>query len=434
MGKDLKGKELGEGFRQNKSGRYEYRYITGYGVRKSLYDSSLEKLKEAATIAKSSTLTGRDLREEGTTLSCWFKSWLEYEKTEVTRAVTRQGYERVYYKHIDPVLGDYKLKDITRLDIQKLLRELKKSGSGFATRNRVRIMLGDMLDKAIKNDLLIRNVAKGITVKRDKEKEPRYLTALEQEDFFEAAKGTFYYNLFVVAVESGLRPGELFSLALEHCDFEKKEIKVTRTLHYDNKPGDENTTSKQFFFGPPKTKSSERVVPMSKTCEEVLLNQAKQKVVIAARGVKKVAKEFEDLLFTTSFNTPICTQLSLDAINKILEEMNLIRSELEKFERFSMHSFRHTFASNCFRRGVKTKTLQKWLGHASVQMTEDLYTHLEDEFSHKEMERQQLQTNNSKVISISNLRGTAGVGVDTAGVLELLKGLVSQALEERKSL
>ena len=89
---------------------------------------------------------------------------------------------------------------------------------------------------------------------------------------------------------------------------------------------------------------------------------------------KKCQEEFSKLLFTTKYGTPLNSELYCEAIDKIVNEMNLMRDELEKIEKFSGHTFRHTFATRCFEAGIAPKTVQKYLGHATLQMTMDLYT------------------------------------------------------------
>ena len=64
----------------------------------------------------------------------------------------------------------------------------------------------------------------------------------------------------------------------------------------------------------------------------------------------------------------------IDAIKKIVDEINLCKDELEQFETFTPHCFRHSFATRCFEAGIPPKTVQTYLGHASLQMTMDLYT------------------------------------------------------------
>ena len=100
-------------------------------------------------------------------------------------------------------------------------------------------------------------------------------------------------NLFVVAVNTGLRPGEICALRWDDIDLDRKEISVERTLLYQKLEEDEQ---KEFHFDPPKTKTSKRKVPIN-------------------------------------------SQILIDAIKKIVDEINLMRDDLEQMEAFSAHTF-----------------------------------------------------------------------------------------------
>lgn len=194
----------------------------------------------------------------------------------------------------------------------------------------------------------------------------------------------FCDNLFVVAVSTGLRQGEICALTWDDIDFEKKEISVTKTLLYQKLEGD---TQKEFHLNPPKTRTSKRTVPISKQCETALKKQYIQRNNVMARKSAKPLEGFENLLFTTKYGTPICNQILLDAIKRIIEEINLCRDELEQFEIFSPHCFRHTFATRCFEAGIQPKTVQAYLGHATLQMTMDLYTSVLGNHRQEEMQK-----------------------------------------------
>ena len=130
-------------------------------------------------------------------------------------------------------------------------------------------------------------------------------------------------------------------------------------------------------------------------CEKALKKQYVQKKVISDRYREKEI-EFSDRLFVTKFNTPLNVQIFNEAIDRIVKEMNLMKNELEQMEKFTGHTFRHTFATRCIESGVQPKTLQKYLGHATLQMTMDLYVHTTDE--HKQEEMKKLES------SLENLR------------------------------
>ena len=137
------------------------------------------------------------------------------------------------------------------------------------------------------------------------------MTNEEQAIFFECAAGTFYHNLFVVAVNTGLRPEELFALTWEDIDFDAMTISVTKTLLYQKLEGDEK---KEFHLGDPKTKQSTRKVPINKNCEIASKKQFVQKKNIERKGIKKT--EFSDRLFVTKFNTPLNSVLYSEAIKE----------------------------------------------------------------------------------------------------------------------
>ncbi len=387
MGKDLKGKELGKGLRQKSNGVYSARYVDRFGNRKELYDRKLSELKRKLNAAIYDDKNGNSVIDNSITLSQWFESWMEIHKYNIIRNNTKMYYAQVFKKHIEPTLGKRKIKDITQLNIKSLLKDLDQKGYQYETKNKVKIMLLDMFDKAMIDNYVLKNPCKGIKLVRDEKKDMRVLTREEQTEFFECCKGTFYDNLFIVAISTGLRQGELCALTWDDIDLEKKEISVTKTLLYQKLEGD---SKKEFHINPPKTKTSKRKVPINKQCEMALKKQYIQRNNIMAKKSSKPLEGFENLLFTTKFGTPICDQIMIDAIKRIIDEINLCKDELEQFEMFSPHCFRHSFATRCFEASIPPKTVQTYLGHASLQMTMDLYTSVLA--THKQEEMKKLES------------------------------------------
>lgn len=400
MGKDLKGKELGEGLSQRKDGSYCARFTNRFGKRQSLYANNLKELKATLQEAIYEDKNKLNLSDTSITLDAWFEKWLTVYKFNTIRLNSKRHYIHVYRKHISPALGKRKLTEINQLMIRDLINKLIKNGYQYETQSKVKIMLVDMFDKAIIDEFARKNPARGIKVTRDENeiKNVRVLTVEEQQEFFDCCKGTFYDNLFTVAVLTGLRPGEICGLKWNDINFDKMEISVQRTLLYQKLEGDDQKT---FHFDPPKTKQSKRVVPINKTCAIALKKQKMQSEIVKAKSVKfaNVPDEFKDLLFTTKYGTPICAQIYCDAVTNIIDEINLMKDPLEEFEKFSPHCFRHTFATRCFESGIQPKTVQAYLGHASLKMTMDLYTHVLDLKKQEEMEK--LEDTMTKISSVS---------------------------------
>jgi len=118
-----------------------------------------------------------------------------------------------------------------------------------------------------------------------------------------------------------------------------------------------------------------------------LKSQFGKKSVVCMKASAKPLPGYEDLLFVTKFNTPINFQIFIDSITRIIGLINESRSDIEKFEPFSAHCFRHTYATRCFEAGVDSKVVQQQLGHATLKMTMDLYTHLFEDKKTTELDK-----------------------------------------------
>ena len=117
MGKDLTGKELGEGIIQKKTGIYEARYVDRFGKRKSVAGKDLKDVKKR------------------------FNEAIYENQKEIN---SKRHYNHVFRKHISPYLGNFYIKDITQLQIRELIKKLGKDGYQYETKNKVRILLLDM--------------------------------------------------------------------------------------------------------------------------------------------------------------------------------------------------------------------------------------------------------------------------------------------------
>ena len=383
MGKDLNGKELGKGIVQKKSGFYEARFNNRFGKRVSITGRDLKDVKKRYNEAIYEDDKEINIRNT-IKLDDWFDKWMSVYKIDVVRENTKNYYRTVYKKHISPVLGRVPIQNITQLQIRELIKSVKKQGYQYETQNKIKVLLVDMFNKAMIDEFVRRNPAKGIAIQKKNDNDVKVLSKEDQSDFFNCCKGTFYDNFFTVALHTGMRIGELAALRWKDVDWKKNVIHVTRTLVYQKYDGD---SGKTFHFESPKTESSIRDIPINKQCAISLKKQFIQKQVITNKSPisKRPDEEFLDLLFTTKFNTPLNAQNICDAIKRIVDEINLMRDVSDELETFSCHCFRHTFATRCFEAGIQPKTVQSYLGHATLKMTMDLYTSVLPEHMSSEM-------------------------------------------------
>lgn len=394
MGKDLKGKELGVGLSQRKDELYQARYIDRWGKRKTIYNKNLRELRKQLAEAISDNENFVSVKDN-ITLDIWFKRWMDVYKEKSVRPNTKREYTHIYEKNISPYLGERNVNTLVKSDIQKLIDLASDNGYAYERQNKIKVILRDMMQRAVEDNFAVNNPVSGVKLRADKEIKARALSFEEQNVFFDYCKNTFYDNLFNVAVNTGLRPGELFALDIDDIDFDNGYINVDKTLVYQKYLTDDR---KEFHLEPPKTKQSYRRVPINSVCRIYLERQIELKKVLSS----KRPKQQNDYLFVTKFNTPLNSQIYSDAIKAVIRQINLVRSFDNQFPIFSGHTFRHTFATRCFESGVDAKVVQSYLGHASLKMTMDLYTHVTDEKSSLDIEKI-VPSNKGKIIPIKRM-------------------------------
>lgn len=385
MGKDLKGKELGVGLNQRKDGRYQARFTKTNGKRS---EKNFVKISEAREWLAREKYLDNNLNECNMTVDEWYHYWIENFKEGIVKDNTTKNYRSRYEKNIKKSLGEMKLTDVKQIHCQKILNNMFNSAKySYGTMELVAITMHAIFKGAVENEYISRNPADNLKVKRrdnDKE-ERRVLTIEEQKIFKEYAKSTIYYNAYCLVLETGLRSGEIGGLRWEDIDFDNKFLYVNRTMLQNAKKGG-------FYYGTPKSKLSKRKIPLTNEAINILSNQK-----IVQNKLKfdnpNWATEWNGLVFTTINGNPVGSSTFTTMMSRIVARINKDRvvssidGKYEEFEHCYMHSLRHTFATRCIEKGIQPKTLQKILGHSTIQVTMDLYVHVTDEHLADEIEK-----------------------------------------------
>lgn len=223
----------------------------------------------------------------------------------------------------------------------------------------------------------------------------RVLTVKEQREVLEHAKERIHENLIQVALGTGMRGGELLGLTWDDVDFRKREISVNKTLVYIK---DKETKKYVFKYQTPKTKNSIRTIPMQDSVYKALKRQWIQlKEMQLSASEWQPLEGFENLVFVGKNGKPITEhtfQVTLDWIEKSINKERKKQAEKNKtvfipIPHFYPHALRHTFATRCFEAGIDAKVVQGFLGHYSIAITLDLYTHVTDDKAKSEMDKLQ---------------------------------------------
>ena len=373
MGKSIKGKELGKGITQRKSdGLYQGRFVNRFGKTQTIYASNLNELRKKMREEQYEDEKALNVVTKDVTLDEWYEIWMNTCKKNC-RNSTKESYA-THYKRIQKELGWRKLTSLNLIIMQNALNGLV---SDNARKNTKKILV-DMLEKAIDSDLLTKNVAKQLNtvISKEDKRERRVLTVSETELFLGEAQSSYYYNLFVLALETGMRIGELCGLQWQDIDFEKKVLYVRHTLCYFRKDG-----KYIFEMHDAKTKNGRRTIPLTTKALAALRRQRIQKQKILFKGIE-TEEQYRDLVFVTKNNRPTQQFIVQEAICAVVNRICKVHLD---YELFSPHCLRHTFATRAIENGMQPKTLQKILGHGSLQMTMDLYCHVTEDTLFTEM-------------------------------------------------
>lgn len=372
MGKSLSGKELGLGICQRKDGLYQGRFTNRFGKRETLYDKKLNNLRIRLRKAQIDDDNAANPLKSNMTLDEWYDIWIDTFKRNC-RNTTIVEYKGIY-KSIKQELGWRKLQTLEPVILQKVLNDLKSDNQ----RKMVKTILSDILDKAKRNGLISKNPAKNLITQIDNEypKERRVLSIQETGLFLEYSKESRYYNLFVVALETEMRIGELKALYWNDIDFSRRALWVKKTMCLVR--SDHGT---YFEVHNPKTFSGNRLIPLTNKCIEALM---RQKTLNTSTVQKYKDTNFTNLVFPSKKNQPFHDMVILESIHNVIAKMAADGFYVEKF---GPHTFRHTFATRAIENDMNPKILQRILGHSSLQMTMNLYCHVSDDKLFDEMKK-----------------------------------------------
>ncbi|MBQ8642887.1 MAG: site-specific integrase [Clostridia bacterium] len=356
-----KRRKSGEGtVRQRKDGRWEGRVVVSYdekGLPKTKTEcvEKLEALKETIGNPTPSKCT-LDM-SFGDWMDFWYQNYLKIS----LRPSTQAGYENHIYKHIIPSLGRIPLNKLTQNDLQVFYANLKKNGRvnrteiyGESLSDRsVRACHGccrTALDKAVAEKLIRVNPAVGCKLPPKRGKEMQILTQDEMQRLLIQAKEEGFYEMFLLDIATGMRRGELLALQWDDINFETGEVRINKQVQAVNG---------ELIVSQPKTKSSNRTI---------ILPPAMLRMLMEYRKTNQSRWLFPSPVKEDSPRDPTSCRKRL---SMILEHAGC------KHVRF--HDLRHLFSTQAIQYGMDVKTLAATIGHASVETTLNIYSHVTDE-------------------------------------------------------
>lgn len=309
-------------------------------------------------------------------------TWIwDIERYSGIKSSSFERYESIYRNYIEgSKIGHLTVVDIKKLPIQKYYNELLAEGKSHSIIYNLNKLLNKFFGYAESESYIIRNPVKGLKIPKGNEEDiEENLSTIETFTKEEINKlvdnlGNVKLRYIIMfALLTGARQGEI--LALEKSDLQDNFIRINKSIRRVKVLDENKNSSYEFKLTKPKTKHSNREIPLPK----ILINELNKLNILVKEEKLKLGPAYieNDLLFPSLTGTYIYAGNLRKSWQR---ELNNSGIEYKKF-----HALRHTYATRLFENGTSILTVSRLLGHGSIQTTE-IYTHVLGEIKEKEIE------------------------------------------------
>jgi integrase len=320
------------------------RYITG---------ETREDVAEKLAKAISDRADGLVFDAGSTTTGEYLTRWLSDSVHGTVQGSTYRSYGRVVDGHLVPGVGRVKLAKLRPDHIRRLYRSMLDAGKATRTVQYAHTLLKRALAQAVMDGLIPRNAAEAVRPPKLKRDEIQPLNADQVRALLDASDERSC-ALYTVAVRTGMRPGEILALRWSDVDLEAGTVQINRALSEGE-------------FSTPKTPRSRRRISLSPATVATL--KAHRKRQLEECMAKAGLWEDHGLVFPSSVGTPK-SQRNLN------REFKNAAKRAGLPDHFKLYDLRHTCATLLLSRNVHPKYVQELLGHASIALTLDTYSHV----------------------------------------------------------
>ncbi|HEX4204220.1 MAG TPA: tyrosine-type recombinase/integrase [Ktedonobacteraceae bacterium] len=341
---------------QRKDGRWEAKFkVEETGKYKSLYARTEREAYKLLEIAKFQQKQGTLAAGPQQTVKDFLEYWLEDVEKPTIGLSTYVNSKVLVYKHLIPGLGHIKLQKLTAQQIQSFYSKKLKDGTAASRVKQFHGILHESLTYARRTKLVGFNVADDVQLPRAVKYDAPVLNPEQARRLLQAARERNLDVQLALAVAMGMRMGEILGLHWSDIDFDKKVLKVSRTLGYLPKY--------HFIEKVPKTKASERnlllpqfmIVLLKKHAEL----QSERKLEAGAKWVDR------GLVFPNRVGNYILHTTLRHQFYRLLSEIEL--------PRMHFHDLRHSAATILISMGVPPNVVQELLGHSDISITLGIY-------------------------------------------------------------
>jgi integrase len=294
------------------------------------------------------------------TVNEYLDKWLEDAVKPRVRRNTYSSYEWQLKKYVRDDLGTIRLQSLHPLQIQRLYSSLTNRGLSPRVVRYTHTILNNAFGQAIKWRLLTTSPCAAVELPRRSLTEAKFLTSEEAVAFVKELRGSRHEALFVLALLTGMRPSEYIALGWKSVDFDTSTVRVQRTVEWRHKG--------KWRFSEPKTPKSRRSIPIPVEVLDLLKNHRKAQLEMRMKAGADWVDH--DLVFSDKRGGP------LDRQNLLRRHFRPMLKKAGLNQELTLYSLRHSCASMLLAAGIHAKVIAERLGHASVVITLDRYSHL----------------------------------------------------------
>lgn len=321
--------------------------------RRVVYGASKGEALEKLAKAQHDTVLGVFPEPQRMTVADFLDRWLEDVAKPAVRLRTHEQYEWVIRKHIKRRIGGVQLQKLTPAHLQGFFTTMRNDGVSPRTQQIVFAPLRSALRQALRWGLIPRNPCDAVEKPRAPRPQFTVLDSKQTTALLTAARGNRLEALYVLAVTTGLRQGEMLGLQWDDVDLRARTLSVRHTLEEDNRSGDLRLVE-------PKTASARRRVDLLMLAVEALRRHRRAMLADGHVG---------GLVFRDTDGKPIRkSNLTRRSFKPLLTKA--------KLPDIRFHDLRHTAATLLLAEGVHPKVVQERLGHAQIHVTLDTYSHV----------------------------------------------------------
>ncbi|GAC1635032.1 MAG: site-specific integrase [Ktedonobacteraceae bacterium] len=361
---------------KRKDGRWTASISIEHGKRKYIYGKTRKEVQNQLNIVLHDQQKGTLVTAPKQTVADYFQYWLKVHRQAV-RPRTHERYEEIVRLHIVPTLGNIQIQKLTGLHLQNLYSQKREDGLSPTTITAIHNYMHTALDNAVRLGLVSQNVCDKISPPRKVRKEIKPLTPEQARKLLETAKGHPQEALFVLALATGMRRGELLGLKWQDVDLANGVIHINHVLsRTPTKMGRE--TGDRYIEAETKTERSRRSILIAGFALEALKHHLRHQ--LAAMNVAGDDWEDHDYVF--------CTPLGkhLDPGHNVLVQLKILLKKADLPD-IRFHDLRHSAATLLLSMDVHPKVVQEILGHSEISMTMDTYSHVLPTMQRDAMER-----------------------------------------------